>query len=95
MPTMTEPLSDRPLRIAGRDEVIEGTLEARTAVRPLRAPTVPAATLMQALFGVCALIGLWVVVAEVSSRSMASGVVALVAGVLGVALSALREAGRI
>lgn len=98
MPTMTDPLEARPLRIAGRGEVAEGEvveLDPGRGVRPLRAPSVPAATLLQILFGVCALAGLWIVVAEAVSRTMASGVVALVAGVLGVALSALREAGRI
>lgn len=98
LPMTSDPVDHRPLRIAGRGEVQEGEVvdvEARREVRPLRAPTIPAATFVQLLCGLCALVGLFVVVAEVASPTLAAGVVALTAGVIGVALSALREAGRI
>lgn len=98
---MSDPLASpdtRPLRIAGRGEVHEGEvqqLDTRRAARPLRAPAISGAALVQMLFALLALAGLFVVVAEVASAALASGVCALVAGVGGVVLSALREAGRI
>lgn len=84
------------LRIAGQADPVEGeVLSERREVRPLRAPTIPAATLVQLLCGLLALGGLFVIVAEVASVMLAVGVCSLVAGLAGVTLSALREAERI
>lgn len=84
----------RPLRIAGRDEALSGEVVGR-GVQPLRAPRIEAAALVQLLCGLLALAGLFVVVAEVASVMLAVGVTALVAGLVGVGLSMLREAGKI
>lgn len=96
---MSDPVTvpDRPLRIAGRGVVHDAEVElpTRAAMRPLRAPAVSGPALVQLLCGLLALAGLFVIVAEVASVALAAGVCCLVAGLAGVVLSALREAGRI